>query len=158
MWVKISSDPELLMLYTLYLWWNLYWKWVAAKGSVLIFFLSGYVWVYHCLLTGLHHTVDINRNLRSTWIENKEMLLKLWIKHTLSWEKHHLNLLKLFTAIIQALNKIKTMINIILDALLQKICFGKLQTVGMCFLSTYRWCHERKINLIILIFFLYIYS
>lgn len=52
----------------------------------------------------------------------------------LPWEKHHLNLLILFICIIQALKKIITVINIIIDAFSQEICFGKPQTVVIYFL------------------------
>lgn len=39
----------------------------------------------------------------------------------------------MFTGVIQAVNKIKPIVNVILDALLQKICFGKPESVGMYF-------------------------
>jgi len=52
----------------------------------------------------------------------------------LFWEKHHLNLLKILTDIILALDKIKTIINIVLyqyrcTVTKKKICFGKAQAV-----------------------------
>lgn len=58
------------------------------------------------------HTSEIKNNLTSVWTQSKK---KRWLlpRVLLFWEKHHLNLLKTFTDIILALDKIKTIINII---------------------------------------------
>lgn len=65
----------------------------------------------------------------------KEMLsLRLWIKHTIFLWKTSSKYFGIVHWYHPRTNKIKTIINILLDALLQKVCFGKPQTVGMYFL------------------------
>lgn len=117
---------------------------MTVKGSVIILFSYRFWCFLVCVsifvfsLIGLHHTTEIGRHLRSIWAQSKKrcVLLSSELITLLSWEKHHVNHLKLFTGIIQALNKIKKIIYTILDTLLQKICFGKLQAVRTYFLWT----------------------